>query len=129
MLILCSTKNVTSEHLLIANFTTRKYVELHQYAVKAQTSLAPLSRFLGSRIFGPTTTHAHLCCIFQSSDLCEDCAVANEIQTMKLTYETWQCVNLHPWQRKRDHVTSDFKERIQKVILVKITAFTVFSRI
>ena len=33
------------------------------YAVKAQTSLAPLSRFRGSRI---TTAHAHHCCIFQS---------------------------------------------------------------
>ena len=33
------------------------------YAVKAQTSLAPLSRFRGSRI---TTAHAHQCCRFQS---------------------------------------------------------------
>ena len=33
------------------------------YAVKAQTSLAPLSRFRGSRV---TTAHAHQCCIFQS---------------------------------------------------------------
>ena len=33
------------------------------YAVKAQTSLAPLSRFHGSRV---TTAHAHQCCIFQS---------------------------------------------------------------
>ena len=37
--------------------------QLFQYAVKAQTSLAPLSRFRGSRI---TTAHAHQCCIFQS---------------------------------------------------------------
>ena len=34
-----------------------------QYAVKAQTSLAPLSRFRGSRV---TTAHAHQCCRFQS---------------------------------------------------------------
>ena len=34
-----------------------------EYAVKAQTSLAPLSRFRGSRI---TTAHAHQCCRFQS---------------------------------------------------------------
>ena len=34
-----------------------------QYAVKAQTSLAPLSRFRGSRI---TTAHAQECCRFQS---------------------------------------------------------------
>ena len=33
------------------------------YAVEAQTSLALLSRFHGSRI---TTAHAHQCCIFQS---------------------------------------------------------------
>ena len=33
------------------------------YAVKAQTSLAPLSRFRVSRV---TTAHAHQCCIFQS---------------------------------------------------------------
>ena len=33
------------------------------YAVKAQTSLAPLSRFHGSRV---TTAHVHQCCIFQS---------------------------------------------------------------
>ena len=33
------------------------------YAVKAQTSLAPLSWFHGSRV---TTAHTHQCCIFQS---------------------------------------------------------------
>ena len=33
------------------------------YAVKAQTSLAPLSRFRGSHV---TTAHAHQCCTFQS---------------------------------------------------------------
>ena len=44
-----------------------------QYAVKAQTSLAPLSWFRGSRV---TTTHAHQCCIFQSY---AKTAVANEI--------------------------------------------------
>ena len=41
------------------------------HAVEAQTSLAPLSWFHGSRV---TTAHAHQCCIFQ-----RDCAVANEI--------------------------------------------------
>ena len=54
---------------------------LYQYAVKAQTSLALLSRFRGSRV---TTAHAHQCCRFQSYTmelqwLYEDCAVANEI--------------------------------------------------
>ena len=33
------------------------------YAVKAQTSLAPLSRFRGSRV---TTAHEQQCCRFQS---------------------------------------------------------------
>ena len=34
-----------------------------EYAVEAQTSLAPLSWFHGSRV---TTAHVHQCCIFQS---------------------------------------------------------------
>ena len=34
-----------------------------EYAVKTQTSLAPLSRIHGSRV---TTAHAHQCCIFHS---------------------------------------------------------------
>ena len=34
-----------------------------QYVVEAQTSLAPLSWFHGSRV---TTAHVHQCCIFQS---------------------------------------------------------------
>ena len=37
--------------------------DVDQYAVKAQTSLAPLSRFRGSRF---TTALAHQCCRFQS---------------------------------------------------------------
>ena len=44
------------------------------YAVKAQMSLAPLSWFHGSRV---PNAHVHQCCRF--SELCEDCAVANEI--------------------------------------------------
>ena len=42
---------------------------------KAQTSLAPLSRFRGSHV---TTVHEQQCCRFQRT-LCEDCAIANEI--------------------------------------------------
>ena len=38
-------------------------VDIAQYAVKAQTSLAPLSRFRGSHI---TTAHEQQCCRFQS---------------------------------------------------------------
>ena len=37
--------------------------EQFKYAVEAQTSLAPLSWFHGSRV---TTAHAHQCCVFQS---------------------------------------------------------------
>ena len=44
-----------------------------QYAVEAQTSLAPLSWFHGSRV---TTACAPMLYI---SELCEDCALANEI--------------------------------------------------
>ena len=50
-----------------------------EYAVKAQTSLAPLSWFHGSRV-----TTAHMCTNVVYSELCEDCAVANDM-TMKLT--------------------------------------------
>ena len=39
----------------------KKFITIN--AVKAQTSLAPLSRFRGSRV---TIAHAHQCCIFQS---------------------------------------------------------------
>ena len=60
-----------------------------QYAVKAQTSLAPLSWFHGSRV---TTAHVQQCCIFQS--------YAKTVPSrMKLTRWNWLCVNLHPWQR------------------------------
>ena len=45
-----------------------------EYAVEAQMSLAPLSWFHGSRV---TTAHAHR--MLYISELCEDCAVANEI--------------------------------------------------
>ena len=44
-------------------FTVCKSMVCTQNAVKAQTSLAPLSRFRGSRV---TTAHAHQCCRFQS---------------------------------------------------------------
>ena len=43
-----------------------------------------------------TTAHAHQCCIL--SELCEDCAVANEID-----YDIDNAGILHPWQRTRDH--------------------------
>ena len=48
---------------LILNFILSMCKMSLEYAVKAQTSLAPLSWFHGSRV---TTAHAHQCCIFQS---------------------------------------------------------------
>ena len=45
-----------------------------QYAVKAQTSW-----FHGSRVTYIIITHAHQCWGMLYSELCEDCAVANEI--------------------------------------------------
>ena len=56
------------------------------YAVKAQTSLAPLSRFRGSHI---TTAHEQQCCRFQS--YAKNCAIANEIDK-----RNWQSVNHIP---------------------------------
>ena len=56
------------------------------YAVKAQTSLAPLSRFCGSRI---TTAHEQQCCRFQS--YAKTSAIANEIDK-----RNWQSVNHIP---------------------------------
>ena len=64
--------------------TTKK--KLWLYVVKAQTSLAPLSWFHGSRV---PTAHVHQCCIFQ--ELCEDCAIANEIY-YEIDY-AWTCIH------------------------------------
>ena len=72
------------------------------YAVKAQTSLAPLSRFRGSRV---TTAHAHQCCIFQSYAK----TVPSRIKlTMKLTMREptfMGSMTTDTWSRR---VTSDF---------------------
>ena len=72
------------------------------YAVKAQTSLAPLSRFRGSRV---TTAHAHQCCIFQSY-------AKTVLSRMKLTIKLTMreptfmgSMTTDTWSR---HVTSNF---------------------
>ena len=62
------------------------YYIQREYAVKAQTSLAPLSRFRGSRI---TTAHEQQCCRFQS--YAKICAIANEVDK-----RNWQSVNHIP---------------------------------
>ena len=49
--------------MLIVQSARKSTRPLSQYAVKAQTSLAPLSWCHGSRV---TTAHVHQCCIFQS---------------------------------------------------------------
>ena len=57
------------------NFCSRSNLDIIIYAVKAQTSLAPLSRFRGS------LTRYYCACtpMLYISGLCEDCAIANEI--------------------------------------------------
>ena len=79
----------------------------YQYAVKAQTSLAPLSRFCGSCV---TTAHAHQCCIFQSYAK----TVPSRMKlTMKLTMcepAFMGCMTTDTWSR---HVTSDFNSVFQ----------------
>ena len=65
------------------------------YAVKAQTSLAPLSWFHGSRV---TTAHVHQCCIFQSY-------VKTVLSRMKWTMCEPASMTTDTWSRR---VTSDF---------------------
>ena len=73
-----------------------------EYAVKAQTSLAPLSRFRGSRI---TTAHEQQCCRFQSYAK----TVPSQMKlTRKLTKRephSWDLWQRTTWSRL---VTSDF---------------------
>ena len=65
----------------------------YRYAVKAQTSLAPLSLFHGSRV---TTAHVHQCCI--------NFRVMRRLCRREWNWLwKWRCVNRHPWQRTRDH--------------------------
>ena len=64
--------------------------ELRQYAVKAQTSLAPLSWFYGSRV----TTVACMCTNFVDFRV---------MQRLCHCEWNWLCVSQHPWQRTRDH--------------------------
>ena len=55
--------NLNSKMRVIFTLTSLSMTLPSLYVVKAQTSLAPLSRFRGSRV---TTAHAHQCCIFRS---------------------------------------------------------------
>ena len=57
-----------------------------QYAVKAQTSLALLSSFHGSRV-----NHCACAPMLYISELCEDSAVANEID-YEIDY-AWTCIH------------------------------------
>ena len=80
------------------------------YAVKAQTSLAPLSRFCGSRV---TTAHAHQCWIFQSYAK----TVPSWMKlTMKLTMREptfMGSMTTDTWSRR---VTSDFNSVLRNAI-------------
>ena len=73
------------------------------YAVKAQTSLAPLSRFLGSHV---TTAHAHQCCRFQSYAK----TVPSRMKLTSKIYKAWTTYSWDPRQRTTWSrlVTSDF---------------------
>ena len=69
-----------------------------QYAVKAQTSLAPLSRFRGSLV---STAYAHQCCRFQSYAK----TVPSRMKLTKREPHSWDPRQLTTWSRR---VTSDF---------------------
>ena len=73
--------------------TMTDYASLYQYAVKAHTSLAPLSRFRRSHI---TTAHEQQCCRFQSY---AKTAIATEIYK-----QNWQSVNTFLGSTTTDHV-------------------------
>ena len=82
---------VTSQNLNLIGWKLKLHcrVEFDQYAVKAQTSLAPLSRFRGSQF---TTAHEQQCCSFQSYAKSRRLhAVSNEIDK-----RNWQSVNHIP---------------------------------
>ena len=85
-----------------------------QYAVKAQTSLAPLSRFRGSHV---TTAHAHQCCRFQSY---VKTGPSRMKLTLKLTKREPHCWDL--WQRTTwsRRVTSDFNSVLQCCVLESV---------
>ena len=90
------------------------------YAVKAQTSLAPLSWFHGSRI---TTAHAHQCCTFQSYAK----TVPSRIKlTMKLTMREPASMTTDTWSRR---VTSDFNSVLLKLYNTCYRPYALMSRL
>ena len=103
---------------------------ISQYTVKAQTSLAPLSWFHGSHV---TTAQCACAPMLYISELCKDCRHGwNWLWN-------WLCVNLHPWQRTRDHgvrrltlTAYNWRVYFQNLInplLVKIELLTSLCRI
>ena len=101
----CKVRNQPCRRNLFPGIQTRfEWV----YAVEAQTSLAPLSWFHGSRV---TTAHAHQCCIFQS--------YAKTVPSrMKLTMREPASMTTDTWSRR---VTSDFNSVLRIPYLVRIT--------
>ena len=82
-----------------------------QYAVKAQTSLAPLSWFPGSHI---PTAHVHQCCRFQSYAKSRRLhAVLHEAKFTKREPHSWDPRQWTTWSRP---VTFDFN-RFSKLLL------------
>ena len=85
--------------ILTLRFTILRNCPTACTTVKAQTSLAPLSWFHGSRV---TTAHAHQCCIFQSYAK----TVPSRMKlTMKLTMREPASMTTDTWSQR---VTSDF---------------------
>ena len=82
-------------HLHCNTLTNIHHTWVHLKVYKAQTSLAPLPWFHGSRV---TTAHVHQCCIFQSN--------AKTVPSrMKLTMREPASMATDTWSRR---VTSDF---------------------
>ena len=96
-------------HVHVASNTHAHFMSSSLYAFKAQTSLAPLSRFRGSRV---TTAHAHQCCTFQSYAK----TVPSRMKlTMKLTMRKptfMGSMTTDTWSRR---VTSDFKSVLRSL--------------
>ena len=91
------------------------YFSLSIYAVKAQTSLAPLSRFCGSRI---TTAHAHHCCRFQSYAKTVPSRMKLTTKLTKREPHSWDLCQRTTWPRR---VTSDFNSVLMMMLEIFLT--------
>ena len=90
-----------------------------QYAVKAQTSLAPLSRFRGSRI---TTAHEQQCCSFQSYARTMPSQMKLTRKLTKREPHSWDPWQQTTWSRR---VTSDFNSVLWAMSLFVISSSSI----